>query len=191
MNDLFSDDRLQFFLRNREDIKTWAAIEPDLIAATRELLARAQVEVEERLLSLDGQAVVGRRDSGQWERILTRHEAWPETVGLALEWHRLVDPAGSTRPKLGVFWWAEPPSLIEPRTTFVNAVDRTSLLPLGYKVPLEGVWPVGRLATASADWWQNPEEWVTGLVDVLASAWPIVAPVMDEVLASEPPVIDG
>ena len=27
MTDLFADERLQFFLRNREDIKTWAAIE--------------------------------------------------------------------------------------------------------------------------------------------------------------------
>jgi hypothetical protein len=191
MTDLFADERLQFFLRNREDIKTWAAIEPDVIAATRELLARAQVDVDERLLPLDGQAVVGRHDSGQWERILARHESWPASVGLALEWHRLVEPGGSNRPKIGVFWWADPPSLEERRTRFIGEVDTAPLLALGYKVPLGGVWPVGRFTTALSDWWQQPDQWIASLVDLLASTWPIVAPVIDALLSVEPQVTDG
>jgi hypothetical protein len=186
-SDLFADERLQFFLRNRDDIRTWAAIERDVIAATRELLARSQVDIEKRLVSLDAGAVVGRHDSGQWERILTRHEGWPTTVGLALEWPKSVDPAGSARPKLGVFWWADPPSLIEPRQQFVNVVDKAALISLGHKVPLEGVWPVGCVPSASADWWQDPDAWLAGLVELLASTWPVVSPAIDRLLAAEAP----
>src|SRR6187402_35505 len=101
MTDLFADDRVQFFLRNREDIKTWAAIESDVTAATRELLARAEPLIEARLTAIDPRAVTGRHDSGSWERILTRHPDWPATVGLVLEWHRNVDPLGASRPKVG------------------------------------------------------------------------------------------
>lgn len=189
LSDPLADERLQFFLRNREDIKAWAAIEPDVMSATRELLARSQVLIEERLLAIDGRIVVARHDSGPWERILARHEHWPAAIGLTLEWPRAVDPAGANRPKLGVFWWADPPSLEEPRARLASVVDRRSLLGLGYKVPLGGVWPVGRFAAATNDWWQDPDEWVASLVDLLASTWPIVAPIMDELLPVEPQVI--
>ena len=187
-DDLFADERLQFYFRNRADIKAWAAIETDAMAATRELLARAQPLIEERLLAVDDGALVGRRDSGQWERILTRHETWPESVGLALEWTRSVDPLGVNRPKAGVFWWADPPTLVAPRTRLVEVVDKKSLQDLGFKVPLEGVWPVGGRVAAAPDWWRNPDAWIAGIVDQLAGAWPLIAPQVDAVLAAEPPV---
>jgi hypothetical protein len=187
MNDPFADERIQFYLRNRADIKAWAAIEPDVIAATRELLARAQPQVEESLLAHDPNVSVGRRDVGQWERILARHERWPDSVGLALEWHRTVDPL-SNPPKLGVFWWADPPSLVDPRTRFIDSVDRTGLQRLGYKVPLEGVWPVGARLSATPDWWRDPHGWVGGLVERLTSTWPLVAAYVDRALEDGPAV---
>jgi hypothetical protein len=187
-NDPLADERIQFFLRNREDIKTWAAIETDAMAATRELLARSQPMVEERLLSIDDHVIVGRHDNGQWERILARHEHWPASVGLALEWPRAVDPVGATRPKIGVFWWADPPTLVEPRANFVNAVDRNRLQALGYKVPLEGVWPVGGRVAATADWWREPEAWIEAIVETLGASWSLVAPAIDQLFPVEPQV---
>ncbi len=53
MDDLFGSERIQFFLRNRSDIKAWAAIEPDVIAATSELLARSQPLIEEAFAALE------------------------------------------------------------------------------------------------------------------------------------------
>ena len=185
LNELFADERLQFFLRNRDDIKTWAAIEADVMAATRELLARSHPLIEERLLAIDPRAVVGRHDSGQWERILARHEQWPATVGLALEWPRSVDPLGPTRPKVGVFWWADPPTLIEPRTRLLSLIDKASLIGLGYKVPLEGAWPVGARTVVSHDWWREPEAWISSVVDQLCAAWPLVAPQIDALRPGE------
>jgi hypothetical protein len=182
MNDLFADPRLQFFLKNREDIKAWAAIEADVIAATRELLARSQVQLEERLVTVDPTVTVGRRDANQWERIVARHERWPETVGLCLEWNRSVDLVGANRPKIGVFWWADPTSLVEPRTRFVASVDARRLQELDYKVPLEGVWPVGARTDAPQDWWLDPDAWVTDIVERLVATWSLVAPHIDGVL---------
>jgi hypothetical protein len=191
LSDPFDDERIQFFLRNREDIKAWAAIETDVMAATRELLARSQPLIEERLLAVDPEAVVGRHDGGQFERVLARHSQWPATVGLALEWNRTVDPLGRNRPKLGVFWWADPPSLVAPRTRLVQVVDRKPLQELGYRMPLDSVWPVGAFATAKPDWWREPGDWVEGITDLLAATWVLVAPRIDEVLAVEPRVSGG
>lgn len=192
LNDLFADDRIQFFLRNRDDIRAWAAIETDVIAATRELLARSQPVIEEALLAVDPGAIVGRHDHASYERVFAQHARWPATVGVALEWSaRTVDPLGGNRPKLGVFWWADPPSLIAPRTRLVQAVDLKPLQDLGYKVPLDGAWPVGAYATAGPDWWRDPATWVAGIADQLAVTWTLVAPRIDEVLAVEPDVSDG
>lgn len=185
-DDVFADERIQFFLRNRDDIKAWASIERDVFDATREFLGRSQIAIEDRLLATDPHAVVGRHDSGQWERILTRYEHWPATVGLALEWSKSIDPAGAARPKLGVFWWADPPSLVAPRTQLVNTVDRKPLMSLGYKIPLDSVWPVGWLASPAPTWWHEPDAWLGSLVDLLAATWPIVAPAIDQLLPVEP-----
>lgn len=56
---------------------------------------RSQISLEQRLVTADPTVIVGRRDGNQWERILVRHELWPETVGLCLEWNRSVDLQGT------------------------------------------------------------------------------------------------
>lgn len=181
-SDPFGDDRIPFFLRNRDDIKAWAAIETDVMAATRELLARSQPLIEERLLAVDPGAIVGRHDNAAYERVFAQHAHWPSTVGLALEWIRAVDPLGRNRPKLGVFWWADPPTLVAPRTRLVQVVDRKPLHDLGYKIPMDSVWPVGAFVIAKPDWWREPEAWIAGISDQLATTWTVVAPRIDEVL---------
>ena len=102
-----------------------------------------------------------------------------------------MDPLGANRPKIGVFWWADPPTLVAPRSRLVEVVDKKSLQELGFKVPLEGVWPVGGRATAAPDWWKDPDAWVGGIAGQLAAAWPLVAPHIDDVLAGEPQVSGG
>jgi hypothetical protein len=184
MDDPFSDDRIQFYLRNRDDIRTWAAIETEVMAATRELLASAEPTLDERLLAIDPQAVVGRLDGGSWERIIVRHATWPRSVGLALEWHRSVDPLGASPPKIGVFFWADPPTLVPVREAFRLSVAGAGLQQFGYKVPLESVWPVGVRVVGPPDWWTDPTRWLDGVMERLIAAWPIVAPRLDEILAA-------
>ena len=178
MDELFADERIRFFLRNRADIKAWAQIESDVMAATRELLARAEPRIEEAFAPIEPAARISRHDGGSWERIFVQRENWPSTVALCVEWHRSVDPT-SNAPKIGVFWWAEPSSLVEPRTRFITLVDKSALQRLGYKVPLEGVWPVGTRAKATPDWWHEPEAWITSIVESLRAAWPLIADSID------------
>ncbi|MGK2849825.1 MAG: hypothetical protein ACSLFN_02790 [Candidatus Limnocylindrales bacterium] len=161
------------------------------MAATREFLARSQSMIEERLLAVDDRAIVGRHDSGQWERIMARHEGWPVSVGLVLEWPRSVDPAGPTRPKLGVFWWADPPTLVQARTEFVKLLDAGALQKLGLKVPLESVWPVGGWAPQTSDWWRDPEAWISTIAETLVATWSLVGPAIDGLFPVEPVVSHG
>lgn len=191
MDETFADDRLQFFLRNRDDIKLWATIESEVIAATRDMLGGVQPLIEERLMALDPGVVVGRHDSGAWERIIARHDHWPAAVGMVLEWHRNVDPFGASPVKIGVFFWADPSELVAVRAKFVASVTDVGLEQLGFKVPLESVWPVGARVPGSTDWWMTPTAWVEGIIDRLAAAWPLVAPALDLVLTSEPGIRDG
>jgi hypothetical protein len=65
------------------------------------------------------------------------------------------------------------------------------LLQLGYKIPLDSVWPVGAYLAAKPDWWHDPEEWVAGIANQLASIWTLVAPQIDDVLNVEYEVSDG
>lgn len=188
MDELFGDERIQFFLRNRADIKAWAQIESDVIAATRELLARAQAPVEQAFATIEPTALVSRHDGNSWERIFVRRENWPPTVALCLEWHRTVDPI-SNAPKVGVFWWAEPDLLVEPRSRFVALVDKNQLQKLGYKVPMSGVWPVGTFVKATPDWWHDPEAWIATIIESLGAAWPLVADHIDASLRGIWPIV--
>jgi hypothetical protein len=187
VDDLYSDERIQFFLRNRADIKTWAAIEADVIAATNELLERAQDQIEEAFATIEPTAVIARHDSGSWERIFVRRENWPLAVALALEWQpRTVDPLANA-PKVGVFWWADPPTLEAPRSRLALLVDKNALQKLGYKVPMSGVWPVGMYVKSVSAWWREPSSWIAGIVEQMTATWPLVAPSIDEVVAGWTP----
>lgn len=78
MSDPFGDERLQFFLRHREDIREWAAIEREVIGATREILAGLQTDIDEQPAALDADVTTARRDSSGFERIMARRPAWPD-----------------------------------------------------------------------------------------------------------------
>jgi hypothetical protein len=81
--------------------------------------------------------------------------------------------------------------LIEPRTQLLDVIDKKMLQDLGYKVPLESVWPVGGRVKATADWWREPEAWISTIVELLGATWPLVAPPIDRVLPGESQVTDG
>ena len=70
-------------------------------------------------------------------------------------------------------------------------MDKGQLGKLGYKVPLEGVWPVGMRVRATPEWWRDPEGWLAGIVESLASAWPLVAPKIDDALRVQPGADDA
>ena len=52
MDHPLNDERIQFFLRHRDDIRAWAAIERELPAIVREMLASCQEHLDEQLASI-------------------------------------------------------------------------------------------------------------------------------------------
>jgi hypothetical protein len=177
-------ERIQFFLRHRDDILEWAGIERELTAATRELLAGLQPVIAERLAQVGEAVVVIRRDGGRYERILVQRPGWPASVGIALEWEASVDPFGRSVPKHGPFVLSSDPAVAMAHATLDRtARASTALAALGYKSG-DGVWPVVQYLRKSATWWQDPEVWLTPIADAMVGLWPIAAPMIDEALGA-------
>jgi hypothetical protein len=181
MTERLADDRLQFFLRNRDDIKSWAAIEAEVVAARDDLLERTREVIDQRLRSA-GDALVERRDDGALKRIMARDSHWPEWRGVTLEWDpKKVDPFGSAVPKIGFFWWTSSSERSPLRGEFVERCQLAGLSSLGYRVPAGNAWPVLRRQDGSRDWWHDPQRWASGLVDGVIDLWAAVAPHADVV----------
>jgi hypothetical protein len=178
------NERVQFFLRHRDDILEWAGIEREVTAATRELLAGLQAVIAERLAEAGEVVVVTRRDGGRYERILVQRPGWPAGVGIALEWEMGVDPFGRSVPKFGPFVLSSDPAVATAHVT-IDRVARasTELAALGYKSG-DGVWPVVQYLRKSSTWWQDPEAWLTPIADALFGLWFIAAQMIDESLGA-------
>jgi hypothetical protein len=182
VDDPFGDERLQFFLRHREDIRAWAAIEKEVIEATRGILAGLQTDIDERLAAIDSDVTTARRDSASYERIMARRPVWPDWVGVTLEWETGVDPFGSRLPKYGVF--------VPPNSDLDAARDRMVALAkaapaftsAGFRVPGGQVWPIVRWVPKSKDWWRDLNGWTEPIVQGIVDLWPKAAPMIDESL---------
>ena len=185
MSGPLDDERIQFFLRHRDDIRGWAAIEPDVATAVRQILAATQAEIESRIVAIDAESTTARRDGGRWERIMVRRPAWPEEMGVSVEWETRVDPFGGALPKVGVILLSDAPELGRVRQNVVDlASGNATLHALGYRIPAEHVWPVMRRVPKSRDWWQDSDAWTAGIVDSVVELWPLAAPYVDQALAA-------
>jgi hypothetical protein len=181
MTSPLDDERIQFFLRHRDDIKAWADIEPQVAEAVREILAGLQPEIEERLQAVDADVSVARRDNKNWERIQAYRGSWPDWCGVTLEWLTDVDPFGSSLPKLGVFIVGEPDDVDAGRQAFVEASEADSQLArAGYRVTHNKVWPVAARVEKSRDWWKNPDGWTDALVEDFVQLWSLSAPLVGQ-----------
>jgi hypothetical protein len=178
-------ERIQFFLRHRDDILEWAGIEREVTVATRELLAGLQPMIVERLANAGEAVSVSRRDGGRYERILVQRPGWPAGVGIALEWETGVDPFGRSVPKHGPFVLSSDPAVAAAHAT-LDRVARasTELATLGYKSG-DGVWPVVQYLRKSSTWWQDPEDWLTPIADAMVGLWPIARPMIDSCLGAD------
>jgi hypothetical protein len=177
---MFDDERIQFYLKHHSEIREWAAIERDVFAATRELLGRVQMQVDERLAE-EVDALTARLDDNRFERILVRHEHWPNGVGVALEWENSVDPFGSSLPKYGIFVLGVPSEMETVRAMIVKAA-KESPLQASFKIPADRVWPALSRVPKSADWWRDPDAWTGGIADNVVELWRVAAPIIDQAL---------
>jgi hypothetical protein len=192
MSSAFDDERLQFYLRHRSEIREWGRIERDVVAATIELLSSTQPEIEARIVAVDPTVTSERMDGGKYERILVRRPVWPKGFGVMLEWETSVSPFGSSLPKYGIatFNWD---SGIEPLVSRLVAIAKgtASLTGGGYKVPEGRPWPAVRYVPKSKDWWQDPDAWAESVVEAVVGFWPVGVAVIEEGLASQPVLVQA
>ena len=180
MTNPLDDERVQFFLRHRNDIKQWADIERDVVAATRELLGGIQPAVEERVNAMDPLAETVRHDGGRYERIIVRRPTWPAGVGVTIEWESGVDPFGRSLPKFGIFFLGGDPAYAGARVAITTlARASTTLRTAGYR-PGDNYWPIVQYVKKSATWWHDPDAWLAPITDALVDLWPLAAPIIDE-----------
>lgn len=188
MGQPLDDERLQFFLRHRDEIREWAAIEREVVVATREILASVQDHLDERLATVDSGATTARRDGGKYERIVALRAGWPDGVGVSLEWDSGVDPFGSWLPKFGILFLNEDPVLQAARLRVASlAASTPALTAAGFKVPGDRNWPGVRWVPKSKDWWKDVDAWTSSIVESLVDLWPIAAPLIDQALDESTP----
>jgi len=181
------NDRFRFFFRHRDDIREWAAIEQEIIAATRELLGALLPDLDELLRAIDPDVAVVRFDGGRtYERIHVRHEGWPSGVGMTLEWETSVDPFGGSLPKWGVFFLDGNPEHAPAKALITERLRGSQNLRSEGYVPGDSYWPIVRRIPKSATWWQDPAGWAAPITDALVALWPQVAPVIDKAFAASP-----
>jgi hypothetical protein len=183
----FDDERLQFFLRHRGEIRDWAAIERDVVTATRDLLGGILPDLDERLSTIDPGAGAIRRDGGRYERILVRRQDWPVDIGMTLEWQDAVDPFGGSLPKYGIFFINGEARLEPARVRIVELARATpALTGGGFRTPGDRYWPAVRWVPKSADWWHDPTAWVSSITEALVDLWPTAAAIIDRGLVESP-----
>jgi hypothetical protein len=180
VDDPFGDERVQFFLRHREDIREWAAIEREVISATRGVLAGLQTDIDGRLAAIGADVTTARRDGGSYERIMARRPVWPDWVGVTLEWETGVDPFGSRLPKYGIF--VTPSSKLDAAYGRMLALAKATpaFTAGGFKVPEGRAWPIVKRVPKSKDWWQDLEGWTEPIVQGMVDLWPKAAAMIDE-----------
>jgi hypothetical protein len=185
VDDRFGDERIQFFLRHRDDIREWAAIEREIIEATRAVLAGLQADIDERLTAIDADVTTARRDNGSYERIMARRPEWPDWVGVTLEWETGVDPFGSRLPKYGIF--VTPSSKLDAAYARILSLARSTpaFTAEAFKVPSGRAWPIVKRIPKSKDWWRDLDGWTVPIVEAVVGLWPKAAAIIDEGLQEE------
>lgn len=196
--DPLADERIQFYLRHRNAIREWAAIERDVRDATHELLLGLAPLVEAEVRDLDGTVLVQADDvDGRWPRIVLRRTAWPlradgaALVGVSFEWTRAnVDLFGGSLPYYGIRIDVGFPegTALRAGADLVAARHGAALLPAGLKPnPRGSYWPVYGTLPKSSIWWIDRDPWVADVVRRMRLAWSPCAAIVEECVAT----VDG
>jgi hypothetical protein len=184
--ELLSDERLRFYLRNRDDIREWARLKDGVLGETQRLLGGTTPVLEQLLLAVAPDVVVGRADRdkgrGEWpsfSRVLARRSTWPERIGITLEWPAEADPFSGRGLKYGVFAGINHPEVAAvSRDVATRIASSKAMLVPGTKQ--EPYWPLARLVPRSRTWWERPIEWRLGLCELLVGVWTEIAPMLDD-----------
>lgn len=185
------DPRLQFYLRNRDQIREWAALEQDLRDATRSLLFDLRRELVPLAESLGDDVVVWVEGADtSYPRFAVRRSNWlavgsQSIVAVALEWMPKVDLAGSETPWVGVRVHISEPQGKALDAPLRGAFAASEMSALGFTLKGYVWWPVIRRLKPNADWWKDGAvAWRQSAIDMVEETWRLASPVIDATLAA-------
>lgn len=183
------DERLLFYLRNRELIDEWAAIRDDLMRAANAFYLSIGTELAERAVDLGGDVLVNMED-GTWAQVGLHRDSWARgdsdapVIAINLEWNS--KSAGFTHTHricgLRASVAAEGGAPIHAAVTERIASERARLGFPRYSRD----WPAYRdIADPSGDeWWTDLKPFRTEIVDAIVDAWDKLSGYVDDVLKS-------
>jgi hypothetical protein len=187
------DDRLQFFLENRDLIRTWAALEVEVSAAVDEELRRLGEDVQAAAASAGIELAVAERVAGRsFVAPMLYGAGWrsPDgdgpNVAVGIGWDGKVFPTGGwpgiSLPYVG---------LLASHTTERGRQIETALRPIAVRELVEtrlykkgSDWIAYRFIPAKDDWYLDIGAWRTWVVQELLRAWRDCAPTVDRAIAS-------
>ena len=186
------DPRLQFYLRNRDQIREWAALEQEVREATRSLLFDLRRDLVPLAESLGDDVVIAVEGAdSSYPRLTMRRSSWPaigsqSIVAVALEWMPKVDLAGSETPWVGVRVQISDPQGKALDVPLRAAFAASEMSARGFALKGYAWWPVIRRLKRNSDWWKDGAgAWRQSAIDEYAETWRLASPVIDAVVAAD------
>lgn len=190
---VLEDDRLQFFLQNRDLILVWAALASEVADAVDDELRRLGSLVQDAAVEAGIDLAVADRvaDDG-WAAPMLHRPAWMTAgadgpdVAVGIGWDgRRVHPtggSGASLPYVGILasHATERGRAIEAATR--PLADRLLIAPKTYRRGSH--WIVYRFIEAHDDWYTDVSGWRSSVVQELLRAWKDCAEVIDDGVAS-------
>ncbi len=193
MTSALEDDRLRFFLENRDLILMWAALGDEVSDAVDDELRRLGGLVQEAATDAGIDLAVAERVAGDgWHAPMLHRSSWmtlgadgPD-IAIGIGWDgRRVQPTpgrGTSLPYVGVL-----ASHATERGRAIEAAvrplaDRKLIAPKAYRRGSH--WIVYRLIEAPDDWYTDLPGWRAWVVEQLMRTWRDCADLIDEGVAS-------
>lgn len=183
-----SSPRLQFYLRHKANIETWAALRNEVHDATSELMAGLREDFADVATGFGNDASVRYDGEGtRYPRLMLWRSSWPEhdqeaTLGIGLEWMAKVDPGGSAPPYYGIRVARTAPGGETLLEALRDVAQAAGAFPKPYT--FKGLWwPVYRTMDGDPDWWKDLPAYRQRVLDEVIACWQLSVPLVDEFMA--------
>ena len=182
----FGDDRIRFYLENKDLIDTWAA----LAAETRSTFSQWLLDLETDVAELAAEigAASHLRDPDRWKIHMLANQGWNEkldddsTVVIAIEWNSSDVGVPAKLPYVGLRIAGGDDAAKARRQSFLDLCgDRLRNLD-EYTVEQPRRWWSAWRYVAPADdrWWEHADDYRQLLLLSLEAAWQDLSPLVDE-----------
>lgn len=185
--DRITDDRVAFYLENRDLIEQWARLRSEAVEAAHTFFCSCALDLAELGESLEPAAKLCVVTEGsQWSRLLLMRPEWPAShdcgytlAGIGIEWRRRKSQfAGGSRLSAGLRVDLKKPPGDELTKTLAS---RLAVYAQTHGFQTYGYWPYqGRLTPEYDDYWNDLAPFRGIIVDTVRTMWEDTIDIVDE-----------